>query len=104
MLNIFVGFEQSNRYIISEHASGFPTMITYTVLSGILSSANEQEEVLGYVAEEPRGFLSMFSRQIFRTHRPFRALVMDSQGSPILWVRCFIIHLFSMYSLTFVTH
>lgn len=28
----------------------------------------------------------MFSRQLFRTHRPFRALVMDTEGSPILWV------------------
>ncbi|KAJ3533584.1 hypothetical protein NM688_g7263 [Phlebia brevispora] len=65
MLNIFAGFEQSNRYVIS----------------------NENEEVLGYIAEEPRGILSMFSRQLFRTHRPFRALVMDSAGSPILWLR-----------------
>jgi hypothetical protein len=28
----------------------------------------------------------MFSRQLFRTHRPFRAIVMDAQGSPVLWV------------------
>ncbi|KAL4074559.1 Scramblase-domain-containing protein [Scleroderma yunnanense] len=59
MLNIFVGFEQSNRYVICE--------------------------ALGYIVEEPRGLLSMFSRQFFRTHRPFRALVMDLDGSPILW-------------------
>lgn len=43
-------------------------------------------DTLGYIAEEPRGIFSMFSRQIFRTHRPFRAVVMDSFGSPILWV------------------
>ncbi|KAL4065461.1 Scramblase-domain-containing protein [Scleroderma citrinum] len=65
MLNIFVGFEQSNRYVISNVAG----------------------EALGYIVEEPRGLLSMFSRQFFRTHRPFRALVMDLDGSPILWVR-----------------
>ncbi|KAJ8592820.1 Scramblase-domain-containing protein [Rhizopogon salebrosus TDB-379] len=65
MLNIFMGFEQSNRYAIT----------------------NEAGEPLGYIAEEPRGFLSMFARQIFRTHRPFRALVMDLHGSPILWIR-----------------
>jgi hypothetical protein len=53
--------------------------------------ANEAGEPLGYIAEEPRGFLSMFSRQIFRTHRPFRALVMDLHGSPILWVRSIVI-------------
>ncbi|KAF9239583.1 Scramblase-domain-containing protein [Melanogaster broomeanus] len=65
MLNIFTGFEQSNRYVITD-TSGEP---------------------LGYIAEEPRGLLSMFSRQVFRTHRPFRALVMDLDGSPILWIR-----------------
>ncbi|KAF7793094.1 hypothetical protein EIP86_004201 [Pleurotus ostreatoroseus] len=65
MLNIFAGFEQANRYAIT----------------------NEYDETLGYIAEEPRGFLSMFSRQLFRTHRPFRALVMDSEGSPTLWLR-----------------
>ncbi|KAI0831471.1 Scramblase-domain-containing protein [Trametes gibbosa] len=65
MLNIFVGFEQANRYAIT----------------------NELGDTLGYVVEEPGGFLSTFSRQVFRTHRPFRALVMDSEGSPILWFR-----------------
>ncbi|KAH9857035.1 Scramblase-domain-containing protein [Lenzites betulinus] len=65
MLNIFVGFEQANRYAIT----------------------NELGDTLGYVVEEPGGFLSAFQRQVFRTHRPFRALVMDSQGSPILWFR-----------------
>ncbi|KAI0636816.1 Scramblase-domain-containing protein [Trametes polyzona] len=65
MLNIFIGFEQTNRYVIT----------------------NELGDTLGYIAEEPRGFLSTFSRQIFRTHRPFRAIVMDAEGSPILWLR-----------------
>ncbi|TCD66687.1 hypothetical protein EIP91_001041 [Steccherinum ochraceum] len=65
MLNIFIGFEQANKYVIT----------------------NEREETLGYIAEEPRGFLSQMSRQVFRTHRPFRAIVMDSAGSPILWLR-----------------
>ncbi|KAI8998497.1 Scramblase-domain-containing protein [Trametes punicea] len=65
MLNIFIGFEQANRYVIT----------------------NELGDTLGYIAEEPRGLLSTFSRQIFRTHRPFRAIVMDNAGSPILWLR-----------------
>ncbi|KAI0341753.1 Scramblase-domain-containing protein [Trametopsis cervina] len=65
MLNILAGFEQSNVYAIS----------------------NEEGEALGYIAEEPKGILSMFARQMFRTHRPFRALVMDQSGSPILWLR-----------------
>lgn len=50
------------------------------------TSANEQEETLGYIAEEPRGILATFSRQLFRTHRPFRAIVMDAVGTPVLWV------------------
>lgn len=49
--------------------------------------ADENEQPLGYIAEEPRGFLAMFARQLFRTHRPFQALVMDIEGSPVLWVR-----------------
>ncbi|OBZ75940.1 hypothetical protein A0H81_04134 [Grifola frondosa] len=65
MLNVFLGFEQTNRYVIT----------------------NEDGETLGFVAEEPRGMLSTFSRQLFRTHRPFRAIIMDSEGSPILWIR-----------------
>ncbi|CAL1704975.1 unnamed protein product [Somion occarium] len=59
MMNIFIGFEQTNKYVI----------------------------LLGYIAEEPRGILSVFSRQLLRTHRPFRAVVLDRQGSPILWLR-----------------
>ncbi|KAH9934681.1 Scramblase-domain-containing protein [Fomitopsis serialis] len=65
MLNIFVGFEQTNRYVIT----------------------NTDGETLGFIAEEPRGFFATFGRQIFRTHRPFRAVVMDAYGTPVLWVR-----------------
>ncbi|KAJ4479481.1 Scramblase-domain-containing protein [Lentinula lateritia] len=65
MLNVFIGFEQTNKYTIS-------------------NSAGEQ---VGFIAEEPGGFLSSFNRQILATHRPFKALVMDSSGTPILWVR-----------------
>lgn len=33
------------------------------------------------------------SRQIFRTHRPFRAIIMDKDGTPVLWVSlCFVEH------------
>ncbi|TFY59469.1 hypothetical protein EVJ58_g5764 [Rhodofomes roseus] len=65
MLNIFMGCEQTNRYVIT----------------------NTEDEVLGYIAEEPRGLFAAFGRQIFRTHRPFRAVVMDPYGTPVLWVR-----------------
>lgn len=86
MLNVFAGFEQSNRYSISKNYY----LLLYNILIGlmIVLIGNEHEEILGYIAEEPKGLLSMFSRQLFRTHRPFRALVMDSAGSPILWVSC----------------
>ncbi|KAI0065482.1 Scramblase-domain-containing protein [Artomyces pyxidatus] len=65
MMNILVGFEQTNRYVI----------------------ANDDGETLGFIAEEPRGLLSIFTRQLFRTHRPFRAVIMDRDGTPILWIR-----------------
>ncbi|KAF9483860.1 Scramblase-domain-containing protein [Pholiota conissans] len=65
MLNVFVGFEQSNKYTISD-TNGEP---------------------LGYIAEEPRGFLGTLSRQAFSTHRPFQAVIMDNDGVPVLWVR-----------------
>jgi hypothetical protein len=65
MLNIFVGFEQTNKYVI----------------------ANDVGEVLGFIAEEPRGLLASFSRQLLKTHRPFRAVIMDREGTPILWIR-----------------
>ena len=48
--------------------------------------ATEDGEPLGYIAEEQGGFLSAFFRQIFRTHRPFRAIIMDNEGTPVLWV------------------
>ncbi|PFH50084.1 hypothetical protein AMATHDRAFT_4329 [Amanita thiersii Skay4041] len=65
MLNIFVGFEQCNKYSIS----------------------NEAGETVGYIAEEPKGFLATVARQAFATHRPFRAIIMDAAGSPVLWLR-----------------
>jgi hypothetical protein len=41
---------------------------------------------VGYIAEEEKGLLATISRQAFATHRPFRAVIMDASGSPILWV------------------
>ncbi|KAF8201628.1 Scramblase-domain-containing protein [Pholiota molesta] len=61
MLNVFVGFEQSNKYTITD----------------------TDGEPLGYIAEEPRGFLGTLSRQAFSTHRPFRAVIMDKDGVPV---------------------
>lgn len=66
MINIFLGFEQANKYSI--HAP-----------SG---------ELVGYLAEEEQGLLGgALQRQVLRTHRPFRATVMDASGKPVLMIR-----------------
>ena len=80
MLNIFIGFEQTNKYVICS----CQTLCICT--SDQERVANEAGETLGFIAEEPRGLLASFSRQIFRTHRPFRAVIMDRDGTPVLWV------------------
>ena len=49
-------------------------------------SDDENGNVLGYIAEEERGFLGTFARQLFRTHRAFRSVIMDKNGTPVLWV------------------
>jgi hypothetical protein len=38
------------------------------------------------LAEEEQGFMSTITRQALRTHRPFRSVVMDREGKPVLWV------------------
>jgi hypothetical protein len=53
-----------------------------------INIANDVGEVLGFIAEEPRSLLASFSRQLLKTHRPFRAVIMDREGTPILWVWC----------------
>jgi hypothetical protein len=83
MLNVLVGFEQSNKYSIS--ACKFVSVALKARAHSYLPD-NEQGEALGFIVEEPRGLLSTLSRQLFRTHRPFRALVLDQSGAPILWV------------------
>lgn len=45
------------------------------------------------LAEEGQGLLSVMMRQTLRTHRPFRSVVMDKYGTPILWVSYFFISL-----------
>lgn len=50
-------------------------------------SGNGEGEPLGFIVEKPGGILGAVTRQAFATHRPFRAVIMDLQGSPILWVR-----------------
>lgn len=80
MLNIFIGFEQCNKYAIS----------TWLILpkpcapcSLVLDNLNG--DAVGYITEEPGSFLASFGRQLLGTHRPFRALIMDLEGTPLLW-------------------
>jgi hypothetical protein len=82
MLNIFVGFEQCNRYTISQYLGHVHQILRLNCVPG-----NEEGQPLGFIAEEDRGFYGTISRQAFATHRPFRAVVLDGSGSPILWVR-----------------
>ncbi|KAL2315247.1 Phospholipid scramblase [Schizosaccharomyces pombe] len=63
MMNVFLGYEQANRYVI----------------------LNQQGQHLGYIAEQgASSILSSLSRQFFHTHRAFKADVMDSNGQLVL--------------------
>ncbi|KAF9319277.1 hypothetical protein BG003_009487 [Podila horticola] len=62
MMNVLVGFEQANKYAIVD-PSGTP---------------------IGYIAEEDTTFVKAMSRQMLRTHRPFKASVLDLEGNEIL--------------------
>lgn len=42
---------------------------------------------LGYIAEADAGMSSALTRQLLRTHRPFHAVILDNDGTPILWLR-----------------
>ncbi|POV96139.1 hypothetical protein PSHT_15294 [Puccinia striiformis] len=65
MMNLFIGFEQANRY-------------------RILSPTGE---TLGFLAEEERGFTGTIFRQIAGTHRSFIATIFDVNGIEILRIR-----------------
>ncbi|KAK3812238.1 MAG: Scramblase-domain-containing protein [Benniella sp.] len=62
MMNVLVGFEQANRYAIVD-PSGTP---------------------VGYIVEEDTSMVKAMSRQVFRTHRPFKASVLDLEGNVVL--------------------
>lgn len=59
---MLVGFEQANKYAIVD-PTGSP---------------------IGYIAEEDTTFVKAMSRQMLRTHRPFKASVLDLEGNEIL--------------------
>ena len=57
-----MGFEQANKYAIVD-PSGEP---------------------IGYIAEEDTTMVKAMSRQLLRTHRPFKASVLDLEGNEVL--------------------
>ncbi|ORX89141.1 Scramblase, partial [Basidiobolus meristosporus CBS 931.73] len=61
MLNIFMGFEQANKYAIADQYGNY----------------------LGFLAEEDT-FGNTLARQLLRTHRKFNATVLDKEGNVIL--------------------
>jgi hypothetical protein len=64
MMSILVGYEQANRYQL----------------------LSPEGEVLGYLLEEELGIGSAIKRQVLRTHRPFKATVLDKEGRVLLIV------------------
>ncbi|KAF9149436.1 hypothetical protein BG015_008763 [Linnemannia schmuckeri] len=62
MMNVLVGFEQANKYAIVD-PTGAP---------------------IGYIAEEDTTMVKAMSRQLLRTHRPFKASVLDLEGNEVL--------------------
>lgn len=61
-MNIFLGFEQANRYQL----------------------LSPDGHLLGYLLEEEAGIGSTLKRQFLRTHRPFRATVLSPEGQVLL--------------------
>ncbi|AOA65078.1 hypothetical protein PP7435_CHR4-0168 [Komagataella phaffii CBS 7435] len=65
MMNIFLGFEQANRYVIMD-----PT-----------------GSILGYMLERDLGITKAILRQIYRLHRPFTVDVMDTAGNVLMTIK-----------------
>lgn len=64
MLNIFLGFEQANRYVILD----------------------PQGNHIGYMAEHDGGLGKGLGRQVFRTHRAFTTNIFTKMGKEVLKV------------------
>lgn len=64
-MNVFLGFEQANRY-------------------KIMNSMGQQ---IGYMEEEDYGILKMIGRQFFRLHRPFKIGVYDNYGTLVMTIK-----------------
>lgn len=65
MMNVFLGYEQANRYTIYTPAG----------------------QVVGYMEEDDLSFVKMISRQFYRLHRPFTVNVYDASGQHAMTIR-----------------
>lgn len=64
LMNVMIGFEQANKYVIMDPRGGH----------------------IGYMAERELGMGNMMARQMFSTHRSFTTHVFDRQGKEVLRV------------------
>ncbi|GAB7342924.1 hypothetical protein MBLNU457_g1034t1 [Dothideomycetes sp. NU457] len=62
MMNVFLGFEQANRYVLMDGRG----------------------ETIGYLAEQDHGFGQAMARQMLRTHRSFTAHIFDRNEREVL--------------------
>ncbi|KAJ3178106.1 hypothetical protein HDU85_005630 [Gaertneriomyces sp. JEL0708] len=62
MINVLIGYEEANKYALKD-ATGTD---------------------VGFIAEEETSFSGMLSRQLLRTRRPFKAVVLDRNGNVVL--------------------
>ena len=62
MMNVMLGFEQANRYIIMDG----------------------QGQTLGYIAEQDHGIGRTMARQLFRAHRSFTTHIFDAEEQEVL--------------------
>lgn len=65
MMNVFLGFEQANKYIIMDPHGNH----------------------IGYLAEQEHGIGNAIARQLARTHRSFTTHVFDKNEAEVLRVR-----------------
>ena len=65
LMNVMMGFEQANKYVIMD----------------------PQGQHIGFMAERDLGMGNMFKRQMFNTHRSFTTHVFDRFGKEVLRVR-----------------
>lgn len=63
-MNVMLGFEQANKYVIMDPKGGH----------------------VGYMAERELGMGNMMARQMFSTHRSFTTHVFDRHGKEVLRV------------------